>query len=182
MRNIIAKLNGIDVPVEVEDSVVDEIRNAAVDNFVGELISAYVEKLEATVFTADELSDDEYGILEQQVKDSLPTEYGYVSDYGYMAAKIASGEIYNTVRDTYQEILNERARYYTVEGTIELPVTFVVKAKSKEDAKWFLENLDGRELEDYTEWCDATLETADVIDDGSKDYNGYFGDAFDATE
>ena len=176
MRNIIAKLNGIDVPVEVEDSVVEEIRNDAVDSFIGKLISAHVEMLEMTIFPVDELSDDEYGILKQRVKDSLPSEYDFV------AAKIATGEIYNTIRDTYQEILDERARYYTVEGTIELPVTFVVKAKSKEDAKWFLENLDGRELEDYTEWCDATLETADVIDDGSKDYNGYFGDAFDATE
>ena len=176
MRNIIAKLNGIDVPVEVEDSVVDEIRDDAVDNFIGLLISAYVEMIEMTIFLDDELSDDEYGILKQRVKDSLPSEYDF------MAVKIASGEFYNTVRDTYQEILDERARYYTVEGTIELPVTFVVKAKSKEDAKWFLENLDGRELEDYIEWYDATLEAADVIDDGSKDYNGYFGDAFDATE
>ena len=94
MRNIIAKLNGIDVPVEVEDSVVDEIRDAAVDNFIGLLISAYVEKLEITVF--DELSDDEYGILKQRVKDSLPSEYDFV------AVKIASGEISNTVRDIYQ--------------------------------------------------------------------------------
>lgn len=167
------KVNGVQLPVEIEDAVIDQIRSDAVDSFIRSLITVKASYIGER---SEHLTQEEFEQLVETVKERSPDVWDYLAD------DIITGKFAVLVEELYDEALSNRVKFYRVKGTVTIPVSFVVKAYSEEEAQEYVSDVHANEFEDELQWYDAELDVHyidDVTDEGYYDTDPYI---YDATE
>lgn len=165
------KVNGVELPVEIEDAVIAQIKSDAVDSFIRSLITV---KADFIAERSEPLTEEEFDALVEFVTVRSSSVYDFLAD------EIITGKFANTVETVYEEILNERVKYYRVEGAVTIPVSFVVKAHSEEEAQEYVRDVHADEFEDELQWFDAEFNQAwitDVTDEGYYENDPHIFDA-----
>lgn len=167
------KVNGVELPVEIDDAEIAQIRSDAVDSFIRSLITV----------KADELADRRSPLTSEEFDELVEfvTERS-ASVYDFLADEIITGKFATTVETVYEEILENRVKFYRVEGTVTIPVNFIVRATSEDEAREFVFDIRGDEFDDELQWYDSEVTCdyiTDVTDEGYSDNDPHI---FNATE
>lgn len=167
------KVNGVELPVEVDDEVIAQIRSDAVDSFIRCLITVKADDITSY---EDALTDEEFDELVEFVTERSASVWDYLAD------EIITGKFAKTVEEEYDKIIQNRVKFYRVEGTVTIPVNFIVRATSENEAREFVCDIRGDEFDDELQWCDSEVTCdyiTDVTDEGYSDNDPHI---FDATE
>ena len=169
------KVNGVELPVEVDNEVINQIRSDAVDSFIRNLITV---KANYIAENCERLTEDEFEQLVETVKERSSDVWDYLAD------SILSGQFAKLVEDLYYEALDSRVKYYKVEGEVIIPFVVVVKAHDEDEATQFVKDMapDDLETNDDLKWYDGYTDigySADVTDEGYCDDDPRI---YDATE
>ena len=167
------KVNGVELPVEIEDAVIDQIKSDAVDSFIRNLITVKANYISER---REPLTNEEFDELVEFVTERTSSVWDFLAD------DIITGKFAIIVEEEYAKILENRVKFYRVEGTVTIPVNFVVRATSEDEARQFATDIDVCELDDNMSWYDAETDVSwitDVSDEGYCDNDPHI---FDATE
>ena len=165
------KVNGVELPVEIDNEAINQIRSDAVDSFIRNLVTV---KSNYIAERSEHLTEDEFEQLVEAVKERSSSVYDFLAD------DIITGKFAYNVEEEYAKILENRVKFYRVSGTVTIPVSFVVRATSEDEARQFVTDLAVWELEDEMEWHDADTDVSwitDVTDEGYCDNDPHIFDA-----
>lgn len=167
------KVNGVELPVEIDEAEIAQIRSDAVDSFIRSLITAKADDITSY---EDALTEEEFDELVEFVTNRTS------SVWDFLAEDIITGKFAHIIEEEYEQILENRIKFYRVEGTVTMPVSLIVKAKDEDEARYFVKDLSAFDYEDNMEWNNAEFEDSlvtDVTDEGYEDGDPHI---FDATE
>ena len=167
------KVNGVQLPVEIEDAVIDQIKSDAVDSFIRNLITV---KADYVATRRAPLTNEEFDELVEFVTERTSSVWEFLAD------EIITGKFALIVEEEYDKILDNRVKFYRVEGTVTIPVSFVVKANSEDEAQEYVGDVHANEFEDDLQWYDAEMSVnyiTDVTDEGYFENDPHI---YDATE
>ena len=165
---------GTPVSVELPEDRVQGIRRDAETAFTRRIVEAFIHRI--TQNSGDELTEDEVETVWNEY--IVPT--GSPDDF---IADLVSGKLYATLEEKVNEVVNARAKYYTVRIRATQDFDIVVKATSADEAEDYADRLDYTDLSDYLADYDHEFETLEVESPGLDTLpQNRSTDYFDATE
>jgi hypothetical protein len=166
------KVNGVELPVEIDNEVINQIRSDAVDSFIRNLITV---KSNYIAERKEPLTEEEFDELVEFVTEKSASVWDYLAD------EIITGKFAHIVEEEYDRILDSRVKFYRVKGEVTIPVSFVVKAHDEDEALQFVSDSCASDFDDdCLQWYDAEIHTdciEDVTDEGYYDSDPRIFDA-----
>lgn len=159
------KVNGVELPVEIDDAEIAQIRSDAVDSFIRSLITV---KADCIATRSDALTNEEFDELVEFVTERSASVWDFLAD------EIITGKFANTVETVYEEILENRVKFYRIDGEVIVPFEIVVRARSQDEAEQYVKDMDPEDLEGNGDlkWYDSYIQIGysdDVTDNGYDD-------------
>lgn len=149
------------------ESRLSEERNKAIVAFYTAIVSSAVRDIIDDEGDTDHITDDEYSDIVQDIlREELANEF---DPAGVIAQWMTNGSFETIVTGKIEEIVANRAKWYTMEIRTEVTATIRVKANSEDDAIHYVEyDLDPEDVEwdfDNSVYVDDHEEDDDQSDD-----------------
>ena len=165
---------GTPVPVELPEDRVQGIRRDAETAFTRRIVEAFIQRI--ALNSGYELTEDEVETVWTGYIVSTGSQNDFIMD-------LVSGRLSSVLEEKVNEVVNARARYYTVQIRATQEFDIVVKATSADEAEDYADHLDYTDLSDYLSDYDHEFEVLNVNPSGSDTMpQNRSTDYFDATE